>query len=199
MSPRKSVAEAAATRARILDRTLALAVAHGLEGVTIGVLADDLGMSKAGVIGPFGTKEELHLAVVDEAVTRFRATVLAPLAGARPGPDRLIRAHDAWFAYMTADGHTGCFLTAVAAEFDARPGAVRDRVREALDRWDAFVLGELEAGLAAGGLSPGADLDQLLFELRGIALAADQSIQLRHDPHAADRAGRAVRRLLATA
>ncbi|RPE36261.1 TetR/AcrR family transcriptional regulator [Kitasatospora cineracea] len=199
MSPRKSVAEATATRARILDRTLALAVVTGLEGVTIGALADDLGMSKAGVIGPFGTKEELHLAAVDEAVARFRAAVLAPLSGADPGTGRLVRAHDAWFAYMTADGHAGCFLTAVAAEYDARPGPVRDRVRAALARWDAFVLGELDAGLAAGELPPGTETAQLLFELRGVALAADQGIQLWQDPQAATRARRAVRRLLAPA
>ncbi|WP_342449650.1 TetR family transcriptional regulator [Kitasatospora phosalacinea] len=68
----------------MLDRLLALAVAAGLEGVTIGALADDLGMSKAGVIGPFGTKEELHLAAVEETVARFRETVLAPPC--RPGP-----------------------------------------------------------------------------------------------------------------
>ncbi|MFC8723452.1 TetR/AcrR family transcriptional regulator [Kitasatospora sp. NPDC057198] len=196
MSPRKSAADAAATRARILDRTLALAVVHGLEGVTIGLLAEDLGMSKAGVVGPFGTKEELHLAVLDEAAERFRAEVLAPLAGARPGTGRLVRAHDAWFAYMASDRHAGCFLAAVAAEFDARPGPVRDRVREAFARWDAFVLAELRAALDAAELPPDTDLDQLRFELRGITLAADQGVQLWHDPETPARAGRAVRRLL---
>ncbi|MEV4560973.1 TetR/AcrR family transcriptional regulator [Kitasatospora sp. NPDC049285] len=196
MSPRKSAAEAAATRARIVDRTLALALATGLEGVTIGVLAEDLGMSKAGVVGPFGSKEELHLAVLDEAVDRFRREVLAPLAGARPGVGRLVRAHRAWFDWMAADGHGGCFLAAVAAEFDGRPGAVRDRVREAFARWDGFVLGELEAALAAGELPADSDLPQLVFELRGAALAADQGLQLWHDPQATARATRAVRRLL---
>ncbi|MFI1518708.1 TetR family transcriptional regulator C-terminal domain-containing protein [Kitasatospora cineracea] len=81
----------------------------------------------------------------------------------------------------------------------ARPGPVRDRVRAALARWDAFVLGELDAGLAAGELPPGTETAQLLFELRGVALAADQGIQLWQDPQATTRARRAVRRLLAPA
>ncbi|GAA2834792.1 TetR/AcrR family transcriptional regulator [Kitasatospora paracochleata] len=198
MSPRKSVAETALTRARIVDRAFALAVADGLEAVTIGRLAEDLGMSKAGVIGPFGTKESLQLAVVDEAVDRFRARVTAPLAGATPGAGRLARAFAEWIAYMGSAGHGGCFLTSVAAEFDGCPGPVRDRIREALARWNAFVAGEIAAALAAGELPPTTDPDQLAFELAGTALSADQAIQLWHDPLAADRAHRAVTRLLAS-
>src|SRR3954447_11883291 len=129
MSPRKSVAETATTRTRIIERAFALASAEGLEGLTIGRLAADLQMSKAGVIGHFGTKEALQLATLDAAVESFRRRVPAQAMGARPGLDRLTRAFGEWIDYMAGDkAYEGCFLTSVATEYDGRPGPVRDAV-----------------------------------------------------------------------
>jgi AcrR family transcriptional regulator len=198
MSPRKSVVETPATRTRIVDRSLALAAVDGLEGVTIGRLATDLAMSKAGVIGHFGTKEALQLATVAEAVHRFRERVPARAVGARAGTERLTVAHGEWLDYMAGSaGPVGCFLTSVAAEFDGRPGPVRDAVRDALASWSEFVAGELRAAVAAGELPADTDLDQLAFELGGAVLAAQQAIRLHGDPTAPDRARRAIDRLLA--
>jgi AcrR family transcriptional regulator len=200
VSPRKSVAETAVTRTRILDRSLALASVDGLEGVTIGRLAADLGMSKAGVIGHFGTKEALQLATLAEAVERFRDRVPARAVGARPGVERLTRAFAEWIDYMAgAEGHGGCFLTSVATEFDGRPGPVRDAVLAALSRWSEYVAAELRSAVDAGELPADTDVDQLVFELDGIALAARQAIQLHADPAAPDRARRAIGRLLGSA
>ncbi|WP_405885052.1 TetR/AcrR family transcriptional regulator [Streptomyces sp. NBC_01136] len=197
MSPRKSVAETALTRGRIIESALTLASAEGLEGLTIGRLATDLGMSKAGVIGHFGTKEALQLAVLDAAVERFRLRVPARAVGARPGTERLTRAFDEWIDYMAeGEGHGGCFLTSVASEFDGRPGPVRDAVLAALTSWSAYVAAELNTAVAARELPPRTDLDQLAFELNGVALAAHQSIQLHRDPLAPTRARRAIARLL---
>lgn len=197
MSPRKSVVETAATRTRIIERALAMAAVEGLEGVTIGRLAADLGMSKAGVIGHFGTKETLQLAVVEEAVERFRLRVPAQAIGARPGIQRLSRAYDEWIDYMTGDeDHHGCFLTSVATEYDERPGLVRDAVRTALSRWSDYVTAELDAAVTTGELPRDADVSQLVFELGGVVLAAQQAILLHGDPSAPDRARRAIRRML---
>ena len=197
MSPRKSVVETAATRTRIVARSLALAAVDGLEGVTIGRLATDLAMSKAGVIGHFGTKEALQLATVAEAVHRFRERVPARAVGARAGTERLTVAFGEWLDYMAGSaGPVGCFLTSVAAEFDGRPGPVRDAVRDALASWSEFVAGELRAAVAAGELPADTDLDQLAFELGGVVLAAQQAIRLHGDPTAPDRARRAIDRLL---
>ncbi|MGW3662459.1 TetR/AcrR family transcriptional regulator [Streptomyces sp. NPDC005141] len=197
MSPRKSVAETAATRDRIIGSALALASAEGLEGLTIGRLATDLAMSKAGVIGHFGNKEALQLAVLDAAVERFRLRVPARALGARPGTERLTRAFEEWIAYMAeAEGHGGCFLTSVASEFDGRPGPVRDAVLAALDAWTAYVSAELDTAVETGQLPGRTDVDQLVFELGGVILAADQSIQLHRDPQAPTRARRAIARLL---
>ncbi|WP_406327407.1 TetR/AcrR family transcriptional regulator [Streptomyces sp. NBC_00203] len=197
MSPRKSVAETAATRDRIIESALALASAEGLEGLTIGRLATDLEMSKAGVIGHFGSKEALQLAVLEAAVERFRLRVPARAVGARPGTERLARAFDEWIDYMAGgEGHGGCFLTSVATEFDGRPGPVRDAVLEALAAWSAYVASELNTAVDNRELPERTDVDQLVFELNGVALAADQSIQLHHDPRAPTRARRAIARLL---
>ncbi|MEV0404854.1 TetR/AcrR family transcriptional regulator [Actinoallomurus sp. NPDC050550] len=196
MSPRKSAVETAATRTRIIECALTLASAEGLEGVTIGRLATELGMSKAGVIGHFGTKEALQLATLDAAIEKFRDRVPARVAGAEPGADRLARAFGEWIAYMADDGHGGCFLTSVATEFDGRPGPVRDAVRTALSRWSDYVAAELRTAVDAGDLPAGTDVDQLVFELGGVALAAGQAIQLHRDPAAPARARRAVDRLL---
>ncbi|NMI56139.1 MULTISPECIES: TetR/AcrR family transcriptional regulator [unclassified Streptomyces] len=196
MSPRKSVAETAATRSRIIDSALTLASTDGLEGLTIGRLATDLEMSKAGVIGHFGSKEALQLAVLAAAVERFRLRVPARAVGARPGTERLTRAFDEWIDYMTGEGHGGCFLTSVASEFDGRPGPVRDAVLDALASWSAYVAAELGTAVEAGELPPRTEVEQLAFELNGVALAANQSIQLHRDPQAPTRARRAVARLL---
>ncbi|MDN3359258.1 TetR/AcrR family transcriptional regulator [Actinomadura sp. DC4] len=197
MSPRKSVTETAGTRVRIIERAFALASAEGLEGLTIGRLATDLGMSKAGVIGHFGTKEALQLATLDAAVERFRRRVPAQVTGAKPGRERLTRAFGEWIDYMSGDeAHGGCFLASVATEYDGRPGPVRDAVLAALSSWSDYVRGELSTAAAAGELPEGTDLDQLAFELNGVILATDQAIQLHHDPAAPARGRHAIDRLL---
>ncbi|WP_405917920.1 TetR/AcrR family transcriptional regulator [Streptomyces sp. NBC_00728] len=197
MSPRKSVAETAATRDRIIDSALALASAEGLEGLTIGRLATGLAMSKAGVIGHFGSKEALQLAVLEAAVERFTLRVPARAVGARPGTERLTRTYDEWIAYMAeGEGHGGCFLTSVASEFDGRPGPVRDAVLAALGAWTAYVLAELDTAVETRQLPERTDVDQLAFELGGVILAAGQSIKLHRDPQAPTRARRAIARLL---
>ncbi|MEV4188282.1 TetR/AcrR family transcriptional regulator [Streptosporangium canum] len=197
MSPRKSAAETATTRTRIIECALALASTDGLEGLTIGRLATDLGMSKAGVIGHFGTKEALQLATLDAAVQAFRLRVPARVVGARPGAERLARVFEEWVGYMQDDeAPGGCFLTSVATEFDGRPGPVRDAVLAALSDWSAYVTGEIRAAVEAGELPAETDVDQLVFELNGVALAADQATQLHRDPSVPSRARRAIGRLL---
>ncbi|GLW11095.1 TetR family transcriptional regulator [Microtetraspora sp. NBRC 13810] len=197
MSPRKSALEAVATRTRIIGRALEVASADGLEGLTIGRLAADLGMSKAGVIGHFGTKEALQLAVLDAAVERFRLRVPARVVGAEPGTERLGRAFGEWLDFMMeGEGHGGCFLTSAASEFDGRPGPVRDAVIAALTSWSEYVTAELAIAARNGTLPPDTDVDQLAFELNGVVLAAEQAIQLYRDPRAPARARAAITRLL---
>ncbi|MDJ0345180.1 TetR/AcrR family transcriptional regulator [Streptomyces sp. H10-C2] len=197
MSPRKSVVETATTRTRIIERALAVASTEGLEGLTIGRLATDLGMSKAGVIGHFGSKQALQLATLQAAVEKFRLRVPARVAGADPGLERLTRAFGEWIDYMAdAEGHGGCFLASVATEYDRRPGPVRNAVLTASISWSDYVAAGLNDAVRTGELPEGTDVGQLAFELNGVALATDQAIQLHRDPDAPARARRAIDRLL---
>jgi AcrR family transcriptional regulator len=199
MSPRKSAAEARRTRDRIIDRSVAIASVDGLEGLTIGRLATDLGMSKAGVLGHFGTKEALQLAALDAASTIFGRLVWEPAADAAPGLTRLTAVLEAWNRYLETERGTfpgGCLFTTASVEFDARSGPVRDAVTRRYLLWRRRLVLDLRIAVTNGELPADADPEQLAYELIGAYLALNQAIQLHHDPTAPDRTRRAVTRLL---
>jgi len=181
----------------VIDETVNRASLSGLGAVTIGDLAGWLGMSKAGVIGPFGNKEALQLAALDRAVEIFRAEVWDRAAGAEPGLARLEAIAEAWLDYLDRDVFPGgCFLTQAAAEFDGRPGPVREAIRQALSLWEKAIQGEVAAAVNAGQLPCTVDPQQVAFELSAIAQGVNQARQLRGDSGAADRGRRAMRRAL---
>jgi AcrR family transcriptional regulator len=186
--------EALGTRSAILDRSVAIASAEGLEGLTIGRLAGDLGMSKSGVLGHFGSKEALQLAVLDRAGEIFRAEVWEPAVPAAPGLVRLRVLCEAWISYLERGVFPGgCFFVAAAHEFDGRNGAVRDAVESRFDAWRERLLKEAGRAVAAGDLPAGTDPGQLAFELLGLVMALNHAIQLHRDPEAPTRARRAIR------
>ncbi|MCK7623355.1 TetR/AcrR family transcriptional regulator [Streptomyces sp. RS10V-4] len=202
MSPRKSVAEARRTRERIVERSVAIASVEGLEGLTIGRLATDLGMSKAGVLGHFGTKQALQLAALEEAAVIFSRAVWEPAAGERPGLVRLRALCETWTTYLERERGAfpgGCFFTTASVEFDARSGPVRDTVARLLLLWRRRLIQEARTAVAQGELPAGTDPDQIGFELIGIFLALNQAKQLNADPSAEDRTRRALDRLLGPA
>ena len=130
MSPRRSAAAALDTRRTILDHAVDVASLNGLEGLTVGTLAGDLRMSKAGVVGPFGSKEALQLAALERAAEIFAERVWAPAADAEPGLPRLRRLCETRIAYLSENCFPGgCFLASASPEFDGRPGPVRDADR----------------------------------------------------------------------
>jgi AcrR family transcriptional regulator len=194
--PRRSAAEARETRRQIVARALDRASVEGLEGLTIGRLADEVGMSKAGVVGHFGSKEGLQLAVVDAAREAFTRDVWEPVAGEPAGLRRLIAACEAWIDDVIGRYPGGCFFTAAASEFDGRPGPVRDELAAIWARWHRTLEQEVRTAMEAGEIPAGEDAGQLAFELRAIVLGLNQSLQLARDDTAPDRARRAVRRIL---
>ena len=188
--PRRSAAATAETHAAILDRAVDVASTDGLEGLTIGRLATDMRMSKAGVIGHFGSKEALQLEALERAIDAWRAAVWEPVAGEQPGLPRLLAVARRWSEFLgDCPFPGGCFLTAASFEFDDRPGPVRDRVREALDLW----LRVLAADARRAGLD---DPDQIAFELNTIAMGTNSAVRLQEDPTAARRCRRAMERVL---
>ena len=139
-------------------RSADIASGEGLEGVTIGRLAGDLEMSKAGVIGHFGTKEELQLATLDLAAELFVEQVWKPIEDLRPGLERLLGICESWTRY--ADEPTlsgGCFIAAVSFEFDGREGRVHDQLKRVVGRSRKTLVREISAAIADGDLP--ADLD----------------------------------------
>lgn len=195
MSPRNSAKDALATRDAILVEAVDRASIEGLEGITIGNLASALRMSKAGVIGKFGSKEELQLATLESAVARFTQAVWEPASRKPEGIERLRAIARSWISYLEGDVFPGgCFLTAASTEFDGRPGRVRDEVRATVVLWHRVLAREAKLAIAAGELE--GDPAQIAFEMNGVAMAVNQALQLGHDKSAARRGRTAMKRIL---
>ncbi|WP_308257295.1 TetR/AcrR family transcriptional regulator [Saccharothrix luteola] len=182
------------TRRQILRRAAEIASVEGLEGLSIGRLATELEVSKSGVFAHFGSKEELQLATVRAAAAIFVRQVVDPALVEPPGLARLTVMLDGWLAYSenrTFPG--GCFFYAVQAEFDARPGRVRDAIAGYGREWNSYVR---ETVAAIPGI---ADPDQVAFELIAFLEMANAQSVLHDDPNAYERARVAVRNRLAQA
>ena len=194
---RSSVAEAKRTREAIVARATDVASVEGLEGVTIGRLASDLDMSKAGVIGQFGSKAELQLAAIDAASRAFAEAVWAPAADREPGLPRLLAIGEAWVDYVARPPFEGgCFFTAASVDFDGRGGPVHEAVRKRGMQWKKVLRREAATAVEAGDLPSGLDVDQVVFELEAIPMGLNQAIQLHGDRRAPARARKALRRVL---
>ena len=194
--PRRSAAAVADTRTEVLDVAMRRASIDGLEGLTIGTLAGAVAMSKSGLHGLFGSKEELQTATFARAVEDFTREVWQPVAKREAGLPRLLALIDRWIAYhrrRVLPG--GCFVTTATIEFDARPGPLRDAVVEARRRMNAALEADLRAAIDAGDLPPSTNPADTAFALYALASAASQAIQL-DEPGAAARARRCMRALV---
>jgi AcrR family transcriptional regulator len=182
-------AQGEGTRTVILKAAVDLASEHGLEGLTIGRLADTVSMSKSGLFAHFGSKEDLQLATLEAAREIFVAEVMRPGLKGEKGLPRLKSLLAAWISYAERGVFKGgCFFTAASLEFDSRGGPVRDRVADIMRDW----LGTLErAGreaIEAGHLSAKIDPAQLAFEMHALAMGANWAFMLYGDQSAFRRA-----------
>ncbi|GAA2680291.1 TetR/AcrR family transcriptional regulator [Streptomyces lunalinharesii] len=197
MSPRRSAAEAQATRGRILSRAAEIASEEGLDGITIGRLAEELEMSKSGVHKHFGTKETLQISTLDKAFVDFWHRVVEPALAEPPGLRRLRAVCASSVDYLESPLLPGgCLMTAALSEYDGRPGRVRDAVAEVWSRWREQLRADLASAVENGELPTGFDVDQALFEIVAAGLALNAAMQLHHDRAAANRARRAIERAL---
>lgn len=194
--PRRSATAVADTRADALDVAVRRASVEGLEGLTIGRLADELSMSKSGLFGLFGSKEELQAATFEKAVEHFTREVWSPVAGRQSGLPRLLALIDRWLAYHRRRALPGgCLVTTATIEFDARPGPLRDAVARARRRMHAALESDVRTAVEVGDLPAGTDAADVAFALYAIASAASQAIQL-DEPGASARARRCMRALV---
>ncbi len=162
------------TRQKILRTAMDLASAQGLEPLSIGRLADATGLSKAGLYGHFGSKEELQVAVVTAAGEDFTSHVIVPARDSERGLDRLIELLYDWMDYTRdRDLRGGCFFSAAAAEFDDRPGLVRDAVAFLSESWIHILEREARAAIREGELYDDTDAMQMAFELHALPLEAN--------------------------
>jgi AcrR family transcriptional regulator len=177
-------------RDAILERAVEVASHEGLEGLTIGRLSSELGLSKSGLFGHFGSKEELQLAAVDAASAIFVHEVIDPAQREPEGAPRLRAYCDSWVGYLERKVFSGgCFFAAATAEFDGRPGPVRDKLSGNQNAW----LGELAKQAKLAGAD---DPEQLVFEIYSLVTGANAHHQLFDDEQAFTRARRAIDRLL---
>lgn len=182
------------TRREILDVAADIASVEGLEGVTIGRLAQELGMSKSGLFGHFGAKEDLQLAVVDRAKDIFVREVADPAMKAAPGLRRVVAMIDHWLGYVERRVFRGgCFFMAAALEFDGRSGPVRRRIAELSRSWRDALRDEIRRAQAAGDIARHVDADQLAFEVHALAQEANWAHELLGEKDAFARARRGVR------
>jgi AcrR family transcriptional regulator len=183
----------AGTRAAILERAVDLASVEGLEGLTIGRLATETGMSKSGLFAHFGSKQELQLAAVEVAAERFRRLVIDPVLAEPDGEPRLRAMVDAYLAHLEGAAYPGgCFWAATSAEYDDRPGPVRDAIAAAVEAW----LGELERQAGIAGLD---EPDRVAFELFAVVMGVNSRFRLTADRRVFGLARRATDRILAGA
>jgi AcrR family transcriptional regulator len=177
------------TRHAILEHAASLATKLGLEGLTIGRLADDLGLSKSGLFAHFQSKESLQLAVVDFAAERFVESAVRPSFSAERGEPRVRALFENWLSWPKRSGlAAGCFFVAASAELDDRPGPVRERLVKLQKDWLDTIAQAVRIAIAEKHFRRDVDPDQFAYEMYGSMLVAHHFTRLLRDPAADGRA-----------
>ncbi|MCA9607069.1 MAG: TetR/AcrR family transcriptional regulator [Myxococcales bacterium] len=193
------MSKGADTRAAILDEALSRASVQGLGGVTIGELAKRAGMSKSGLFAHFKSKEQLQVAVLDEARDRFVAVVVAPALKAPRGLPRIRALFERWMRWEEADFQPGgCVFMAAAMELDDQPGVARDHLVASQRDWIQTLQTAARIAIDEGHFRADLDVEQWAYELWGLALGYHWYSRLLRDPKALERAQAAFERLLAS-
>jgi AcrR family transcriptional regulator len=188
------------TRGAILDGAWKLATELGLEGLTLGRLADELDLSKSGLFAHFASKENLQVQTLERAAQRFTEIVVRPALEVQGGERRLRALVDRWLDWPKRVRQPGgCIFVAAAAELDDRPGPARDRLVALQRDWRATLARVVKRAQDMGELRRDLDPEQVAFEIQGIFLACHESTRLLRDAHAVERARAAFERLVADA
>jgi AcrR family transcriptional regulator len=184
------------TRAAIVAAAVDLAARDGLEGLTIGGLAERMQMSKSGVFAHFGSREDLQIAVLKAYERRFVDDVLLPGLKERRGLPRLCAIFGNWLDRTAIEAAQGCIWVSGASEYDDRPGAVRDELVAMVRSWQRELERAIEQAIEAGDLARDADPRDLVFDLYGLILVLHHDARLMDSPDALQRARRAFDRLM---
>ena len=184
------------TKAAIVDAALALASQVGLEGLSIGAIAEVMQMSKSGVFAHFGSREELQISVVREYHERFEQEVFYSALKAPRGLPRLRMLFDNWMRQTSTEIDSGCIYISGAVEFDDRPGPVRDALVETVNTWQSAIYRAVQLSVQEGHLKPEADARQIAFEIHGLILALHYEARFLRNPHGLQRARQGFNNIL---
>ena len=176
------------TRAVILEAALGQASHMGLEGLSIGALAELTQMSKSGVFAHFGSREELQIAVIREYHARFEEEVFFPAVREARGLPRLRALFERWVRRVSVELDSGCIYISGAVEFDDRPGPVRDALASMVRAWQSALERAIRLSMESGHLRTDTDTLQMLFEVHGLILALHHDARFLRLPGAVDRA-----------
>ncbi len=194
--PGKAQHKGQQTKAAILDAALGLASHMGLEGLSIGALAEVTQMSKSGVFAHFGSREELQIAVIRQYHARFEEEVFFPAMQEARGLPRLQALFERWVRRVSVELDSGCIYISGAVEFDDRPGPVRDALAEMVRAWHAALARAIRLAMDQGQLRPDTDPEQMLFEIHGLILALHHDARFLRNPGVLDRARTGFGRVL---
>jgi AcrR family transcriptional regulator len=184
------------TRAAILDVALELASRTGLEGLTIGLLADKMSMSKSGVFAHFGSREDLQIEVLKLYHQRFEQDVFFPSVKEPRGLPRLVSMFEHWLGRVSVEIASGCIYISGAVEYDDRPGPIREELVSMVKVWQGALLRCAQQAVDAGDLKPDTEPEQLVYEMYGLILAVHHDARFLRVPGAVDRARRGFQRLI---
>ena len=184
------------TRQAIVEHAARMASRVGLEGLTIGALADDLELSKSGLFAHFNSKEALQLQVLEFGIERFVDVVVKPALAAPRGEKRGRALFERWMDWPKTSGLSGCMFVALSTELDDQPGPVRERLVQSQKDWLDVIANSVRSGVTDGAFRAGVDPEQFAQELYGIMLANHHAVRLLRDKSGLDRTRRAFERLL---
>lgn len=184
------------TKLAIIDAALGLAAQIGLEGLSIGVLAEVTGMSKSGVFAHFGSREELQISVIREYFTRFEQEIFYPALKEPRGLPRLQAMFHNWMKRVTVEIQSGCIFISGAVDFDDRPGPVRDALASSVKTWLAAVHRAVVQAKEEGQIAPDADERQIAFEIHGLILAVHYEARFLKNPGPIDRANKSFESII---
>lgn len=184
------------TRAAILDVALDLASRDGLEGLTIGLLADKMNMSKSGVFAHFGSREDLQIEVVKLYHHHFEQEVFYPSMKEPRGLPRLQTMFARWVKRVSVEIASGCIYISGAVEYDDRPGAIREELAGMVRAWKNALRRCVVQTIEMGHLSAETDPDQLVFEMYGLILALHHDARFLKLPGSVNRAEVGFERLI---
>ncbi len=184
------------TRAAILDVALDLASRDGLEGLTIGLLADRMNMSKSGVFAHFGSREDLQIEVLKLYHQQFEQEVFYPSMKEPRGLPRLQGMLFRWIKRVTVEIASGCIYISGAAEYDDRPGPIREELAGMVLAWQDALFRCVQQASEMDHLRPGTDPQQIVFEMYGLILALHHDARFIKRPGSVERAVAGFERLL---